>query len=125
MITLTVDVVMYKIYLILLFTGLGYALFSTPNTNLIMGNVSAKNYSESSGVISVMRQVGMMSSVAIVMCMISVMMGTTTDLTEDMFDPFIASIRYSFVVCFILAAAGAVMTWFSKDRSPDTESTGP
>ncbi|MCL2143712.1 MAG: MFS transporter [Methanomassiliicoccaceae archaeon] len=120
MMTLSVDVVIYRVYLTLFFTGLGYALFSSPNTNMIMGSVSAKNYSEASGVISVMRQVGMMSSVAIVMCMISVMMGTTANITPDMYGAFIDSVRYSFAVCFMLAVAGAVMTWFSKgDEAPD------
>jgi len=120
MITLTVnvDAEMFKVYAILLFTGLGYALFSTPNTNLIMGSVSPKSYSESSGVISVMRQVGMMSSVAVVVCMISIMMGTTTVIDPSTFDAFMTAVRYSFVVCFLLAAAGAFMTWSSKDPAP-------
>ena len=120
MITLTVNVneQMLKVYIILLCTGLGYALFSTPNTNLIMGNVSPKNYTESSGVISVMRQVGMMSSVAIMVCMISVMMGTTTVIDPSTYGQFMDAIRYSFIVCFLLAVAGAFMTWFSKDSIP-------
>ena len=120
MITLTVNVdsEMFKVYLILLFTGLGYALFSTPNTNLIMGNVSPKSYSESSGVISVMRQVGMMSSVAVVVCMISIMMGTTTVIDPSTYGQFMTAVRYSFIICFLLAAAGAFMTWFSKDDKP-------
>jgi MFS family permease len=124
MITLSVNVdsEMMKVYMILMFTGLGYALFSTPNTNLIMGNVSPKNYSESSGVISVMRQVGMMSSVAVVVCMISIMMGTTTVIEPGTVDRFMTAIHYSFVICFILAAAGAFMTWFSKERVPSEES---
>jgi MFS family permease len=122
MITLTVDVNIAKVYMILLFTGLGYAFFSTPNTNLIMGNVSAKNYSESSGVISVMRQVGMMSSVAIVMCMISVTMGTAATIDPDMYGAFIDAVRYSFAVCFALAVIGAFMTWFSRgDGSPESQ----
>ncbi|MDR0335360.1 MAG: MFS transporter [Methanomassiliicoccaceae archaeon] len=120
MITLSVnvDAEMTKVYAILLFTGLGYALFSSPNTNLIMGNVSAKNYSEASGLISVMRQVGMMSSVAVVVCMISVMMGTTTVIEPGTFDQFMTAVRYSFVICFLLSAAGALMTWYSRDAAP-------
>jgi len=114
MTTLSKDLDMARIYMILIATGCGYALFSAPNTNMIMGNVGVKDYSESSGVISLMRQVGMMVSVAIVMCMISLMMGTTSIVTEDMFDPFISSIRYSFAVCFVLAVVGCFMTWFSK-----------
>ncbi|MCL1983955.1 MAG: MFS transporter [Methanomassiliicoccaceae archaeon] len=126
MITLTVEVVMFKVYLTLIFTGLGYALFSSPNTNMIMGSVGAKHYSESSGVISVMRQVGMMTSVAVVMCMISIILGTSDAVAghPELFEPLVSSIRYSFVVCFILAVAGALMTWFSKDNA-GTEGSVP
>ncbi|MCL2608145.1 MAG: MFS transporter [Methanomassiliicoccaceae archaeon] len=121
MMMLTSNVSMMKIYLILAFTGAGYALFSAPNTNLIMGNVCPKNYSESSGVISAMRQVGMMSSMAIVMCMISLNMGTTAAIEPDTFDAFINSIRYSFAVCFILAVIGCFMTWFSREDPCEDE----
>jgi len=121
MMFLSSEVNMIKIYLILMFTGAGYALFSAPNTNLIMGNVCPKNYSESSGVISVMRQVGMMSSIAIVMCMISLNMGTTAAVEPETFDAFINSIRYSFAVCFVLAVIGCFMTWFSRDDNDANE----
>jgi len=123
MITLTSNVEMMEIYTILLCTGLGYALFSSPNTNLIMGNVTSKDYSESSGVISVMRQVGMMTSVAVIMCMIAVTMGTNTAIA-GMVDEFITAIRYAFSVCFLLAAAGAFMTWFSKEPIDTGDSAG-
>ena len=123
MVTISAASDMFSIYLILAFNGLGYALFSSPNTNLIMGSVSMKNYSESSGVISVMRQVGMMVSLAIMMCMISVFMGTTTVIADDI-PAFITAVRCAFSVCFILAVAGTFMTWFSKERGtagPDAE----
>ncbi|MCL2712318.1 MAG: MFS transporter [Methanomassiliicoccaceae archaeon] len=115
MTTLTKNVEMFRIYAILLMTGAGYALFSTPNTNMIMSNVNEKGYSEASGVISVMRQVGMMSSVAVIMCMISFTMGTSENIVPAMYDSFINAIRYAFFICFGFAAIGTFMTWFSKD----------
>jgi len=121
MITLTADLQMFKIFTVLMFSGLGYALFSTANTNVIMGSVSEKNYSDSSGLVSVMRQVGMMSSLAIVMCMISVFMGTTSNIEPAMFGAFIDVIRYSFAVCFCLAFVGVFMTWFSKDMTDNAK----
>ncbi|MDR2865969.1 MAG: MFS transporter [Methanomassiliicoccaceae archaeon] len=115
MTTLSAEVEMLRVYAVLVMTGIGYALFSSPNTNLVMSSVTAKNYSESSGVISVMRQVGMMTSVAIIMCMIAFTMGTDTHI-PDMVDEFITSIRYAFAVCCLLGIAGTFMTWFSRDR---------
>jgi hypothetical protein len=83
-----------------------------------MGNVSPKSYSEASGLVSVMRQVGMMSSVAIFICMVSVMMGTDTTIDPTTLDSFMTAIRYSFMICLMLAIIGAFMTWFSKDNEP-------
>ena len=81
-----------------------------------MSSVNEKNYSESSGVISVMRQVGMMRSIAVVMCMIAFTMGTGTQIPE-MKEEFITALKYTFSVCFVMAVAGALMTWFSKERT--------
>jgi MFS family permease len=114
MITITEEVIMLKVYLKLMFTGLGYALFSAPNTNLIMGSVSAKSYSESSGLISVMRQVGMMASAAILMCMISVFMGTNSVIADDI-PAFINAVRVAFSICFLIAVAGTFMAWSAKN----------
>jgi len=119
MTTLSKDLDMTRVYMILIATGLGYALFSAPNTNMIMSSVNVKNYNETSGVISLMRQVGMMTSVAVVMCMISVFMGTTSVVTPGMFDEFVLSMRYSFAVCFALAVIGCFMAWFSKEKIAD------
>ena len=118
MATLSANIEMIKIYAILILTGLGYALFSTPNTNRVMGGVSEKHYSESSGVISVMRQVGMMSSVAIIMCMIAFTMGSDTHI-HDMVPEFISAIRYTFTICFLLAVCGTFMSWFSEDKGTE------
>jgi EmrB/QacA subfamily drug resistance transporter len=115
MITITEEVIMLKVYLTLMITGLGYALFSAPNTNLIMGSVSPKNYSESSGLISAMRQIGMMVSVAILMCMISVFMGTNAVITDDI-PSFINAVRVAFSICFVLAVIGTYMTWTARDK---------
>jgi MFS family permease len=123
MITITEEVIMLKVYLTLIFIGLGYALFSAPNTNLIMGSVSAKSYSESSGLISVMRQVGMMTSVAILMCMISLFMGTGSIIADDI-PAFIKTVRIAFSICFVLAVIGTYMAWAAKDRPSENVVSG-
>ena len=115
MTTLSADADMTKVYVILIAAGMGYALFSSPNTNMIMCSVNERDYSGSSGVIAVMRQVGMMTSVAVVMCMIALTMGTDTHI-QEMKDEFITAVRYTFSVCFMIALAGAFMTWFSKEK---------
>jgi nitrate/nitrite transporter NarK len=121
MATLSVEPDMPKVYAVLISVGIGYALFSSPNTNMILSSVSERNYSESSGVISVMRQMGMMTSIAVVMCMIALTMGAGTQI-YDMKEEFITALRYTFSICFMMAIAGALMTWTGREygREKDT-----
>lgn len=52
--------------------GLGFALFSSPNNNAIMGSVSPPEYSVAASVLATMRQIGQAMSMAIVTFLISV-----------------------------------------------------
>jgi len=49
----------------LMLLGLGFALFSSPNTNAIMGSVEKRFYGLASGSVGTMRQLGMMVSMGI------------------------------------------------------------
>lgn len=55
--------------------GLGLALFSSPNTNAVMGSVEKKYYSVASATLSTMRLTGQMFSMAVVMTLFSVFIG--------------------------------------------------
>lgn len=59
----------------LVILGFGYALFSSPNSNAIMGSVSRRHYGVASSVITTMRAVGMSMSMAMATVMISVFVG--------------------------------------------------
>jgi len=50
----------------LMLIGLGYALFSSPNTNAIMGSIEERFYGVASSMVSTMRMIGMATSMAIV-----------------------------------------------------------
>lgn len=55
--------------------GLGLALFSSPNTNAVMGAVEKRYYSVASAALATMRVTGQMFSMAIVMLLFSVFVG--------------------------------------------------
>ncbi len=57
--------------------GLGLALFSSPNTNAVMGSVENKYYSVASATLSTMRLTGQMFSMAVVMTLFSAFIGKT------------------------------------------------
>ena len=59
----------------LMFVGLGFALFSSPNTNAVMACVDRQEYSVASSILATMRSIGHSSSMAIVTIVIGAYMG--------------------------------------------------
>ncbi len=102
------DTPLYHIILTMVLLGLGFAMFSAPNTFLIMSSVP-KNYTgEASGVMAVMRQTGMMVSMGIAMLYIAVIMGSMDNLGPDTYGSFLEVMRYSFITCFIMCVIGMI-----------------
>jgi branched-subunit amino acid permease len=97
--------------------GLGFALFSAPNTNSIMSSVPPKNRGEASGMIAVVRQLGMMTSMGIAMCCITLIMGTVNRVDLSTYDQFIQVIQAAFTICLIMCVIGTLFSWFRGDTS--------
>ena len=55
--------------------GFGFALFSSPNTNAVMGAVEPRVYGIASGILGTMRLLGQMLSMAVVLLLFSLTMG--------------------------------------------------
>lgn len=89
---------------ILVLFGIGYALFSSPNSNAIMSSVEKKYYGIASGTVGTMRLIGQMSSMGIAMMIFSIFMGKA-EINPSNYTEFIHSIRTVFfifaVLCFI------------------------
>lgn len=85
--------------------GLGFALFSSPNTNAVMGCVDKKNYSVASSILATSRSIGHTVSMAIVSSVVAVTVGNVT-LASASADSVVSAMRISFVIFTILCAAG-------------------
>ncbi|HEX2964146.1 MAG TPA: MFS transporter [Syntrophorhabdaceae bacterium] len=59
----------------LVILGIGFALFSSPNTNAVMGSVETKLYGVASSTLSTMRLLGQMFSMGVAMLLFSVYIG--------------------------------------------------
>lgn len=91
--------------LILAILGAGLGLFSSPNTNAIMGSVDRKKYGVASGTLGTMRIVGQMLSMGIAMMIIAIFIGDV-QITEPYYPAFLDSMRICFGIYTVLCIAG-------------------
>jgi MFS family permease len=90
---------------ILVVFGIGYALFSSPNSNAIMSSVEKKYYGIASGTVGTMRLVGQMSSMGIAMMIFSIFIGKV-EINPANYTEFIHSIRIVFLIFAVLCFIG-------------------
>ena len=95
------------VYLIALFIllGVGFGLFSSPNSNAIMSSVEKKHLGTASGVVGTMRMVGQMMSMGIAMMLLSLYIGKEP-ITPSTYPGLILAIRTGFLTFAILSAFG-------------------
>lgn len=109
-VTETLDVPLLLAALVVL--GVGMGLFSAPNTTAIMSYVDSKQYNAASGLIATGRQFGMMFSMGIATCLISIFLGAETVLVPENYHIFMDVLRYAWTIWFIFCAIGVVFSWF-------------
>lgn len=81
-------------------TGLGFSLFSAPNTNAIMGAVEKHQFGAASGTVATMRLVGQMCSMGIVSMALALSVGAVA-ITPEVYGGLNEAIR----LCYLAAAA--------------------
>jgi EmrB/QacA subfamily drug resistance transporter len=85
--------------------GIGVGLFSSPNTNAIMGSVERKFYGLASGSMATMRVLGMMISMAIAIVTFSVFLGRV-QIGPEHHDSLMNAVRAAFVVFSLVCFGG-------------------
>jgi len=89
----------------LMLLGFGFALFSSPNMNAVMGSVEKKSYGVASGTLGTMRAVGQVLSMGTTILIFSVMIGNV-QITPDTYPLFLRSVRWAFVFFTGLCGGG-------------------
>jgi len=89
----------------LLIVGLGFGLFSSPNTNAVMSSVGPEIYGVASNTLSTMRLVGQMLSMGIVTMILNAYLGRMA-VTPELHAPFLAATRTAFEVFGVLCTIG-------------------
>jgi MFS family permease len=102
---LTPTTPIYMIIASLMLLGLGFALFSSPNTNAIMSSVDRCDYGVASGMVSTMRLIGQMLSQGIALLIFTLIMGHI-EISYEHPGQLMSSIRIAFVVFAALCVVG-------------------
>jgi MFS family permease len=95
----------YVVALLLLLMGIGFGLFSSPNSNAIMSSVEKRFLGVASGVVGTMRMVGQMMSMGIAMMLISLYIGKQS-INPATYPGLISAMRMGFVIFSVLSVFG-------------------
>ncbi|MGA2405163.1 MAG: MFS transporter [Bacteroidales bacterium] len=95
----------YLIVLFLLLMGIGFGLFSSPNSNAIMSSVEKRHLGVASGVVGTMRMVGQMMSMGIAMMLISLYIGKQT-INPATYPGLISAMRTGFLIFSVFSIFG-------------------
>jgi hypothetical protein len=88
-----------------LLLGLGFGLFSSPNTNAVMSSVDKRFYGVASATLGTMRMIGQMFSMGIAMLIFSIYIGKI-QIAPQHYALFLKSVRTAFIVFAILCLGG-------------------
>jgi len=103
----------------LIILGLGFGLFSSPNTNAIMSSVEKRYYGVASGLVGTMRLLGQMLSMGIAVMIFAVVIGRV-EITPEYYHLFISSLHYAFIFFTVLCAIGVYASLQRKKQNAPT-----
>lgn len=95
----------YLIVLLMILMGIGFGLFSSPNSNAIMSSVEKRHLGVASGVVGTMRMIGQMMSMGIAMMLIAIYLGKKP-ISPETYSGLLASMRTGFVIFSVLSVFG-------------------
>jgi EmrB/QacA subfamily drug resistance transporter len=95
----------YFIVLLLLLMGIGFGLFSSPNSNAIMSSVEKRYLGVASGVVGTMRMIGQMMSMGIAMMLLSLYIGKQP-INHATYPGLISAMRTGFIIFSVLSVLG-------------------
>ncbi len=113
-----------ELVVVLIILGAGLGIFSSPNTNAIMGSVDRKKYGVASGTLGTMRLVGQMLSMGIAMMLLAVYVGDV-QITSAYFPQFLTSMKTCFGIFAVLCSAGIFLSLVRCRKTPADDADCP
>ena len=120
------------IVFLLLLMGIGFGLFSSPNSNAIMSSVEKKHLGIASGVVGTMRMIGQMLSMGIAMMLLALYIGEQK-INITTYHGLMQSMKTGFMIFSILCLLGifaslarnnVIKSGTGKNNAPTDDSDG-
>jgi len=112
----------------LILLGLGFAFFSSPNTNAVMSSVGRQFFGVASGTLATMRLSGQMLSMGIVTMIMALFIGRAM-IVPATYPLFLEAKRTSFIIFAVLCALGVLASLargrVHTDARPEDAPAGP
>jgi MFS family permease len=90
---------------VLVIMGIGFSLFSSPNSNAVMSSVEKKQLGNASGMLGTMRNVGQTFSMAIALMLLALFMGQARVAPAN-YPQLLGAMKAGFVIFSVLCIAG-------------------
>ena len=103
----------YVLIAILIVLGIGFGIFASPNTNVIMSSVEKKYYGQASATTGTVRLTGQAISMGIAAMAIAIYVGNKP-IEPSVYPNFLQSMHITFVVFAILSVLGIYASWKRK-----------
>jgi len=124
LIFLTETTPIWYLVVILIILGVGFGLFSSPNTNAIMSSVDRRFYGVASGMNGTMRLLGQMLSMGIAMMIFAIIIGPV-QITPAYYPRFVLSLHYAFILFTAFCILGVFASLVRGKRSPIAHTSTP
>jgi MFS family permease len=107
---------LWEIIPLLIIMGIGFALFGTPNNNIVFSSVKKKYFGVAGASLSTMRVVGQLIGMAFALLLLNIFIGGSF-IGPDNIDLFILCTQISLILFGILCFVAILVTW--KGKEPD------
>lgn len=111
--TIDVNTEISSIILMLVLMGIGFALFSSPNTNAVMSSVGRERFGVASAILSTMRTLGQTFSIAVATLVLSLFIGSEVLSPSDL-GGFITGMHSAFLIFAFMCAVGVVTSIYRE-----------
>ncbi|MGZ7044179.1 MAG: MFS transporter, partial [Methanobacterium sp.] len=103
----------------LILLGAGFGLFSSPNTNAIMGAVERRFIGVASATVSTMRLIGQTLSMGIAILIFSLIIGRVV-IVFAYYDELLTSIQIAFIAFTVLCFIGIIVSLAGRKNTEET-----